>query len=93
MAYFTTDNTDGYTDAQIVDLNGAHAALVQFAMTQFVPSPDRAQVEKSEADALTNVWREGCCLPGELIRAVMANNDRAITAELDRQDAQSGENS
>jgi hypothetical protein len=45
------------------------------------------QVETGEADALTNVWRADCWTCRDLVRAVMARNDAAINAELDRQDA------
>lgn len=87
MTYFTTDNTDRFTAEQLLHLNGAHASLVEFAMTQFEPTPDRAQVEKSTGDALANAWRPDCWTQRDLVRAVLAQNDRAINAELDRQDA------
>jgi hypothetical protein len=71
-SYFTADNTEGFTAEELLHLNGAHAALVEFAMTQFLPTPDRSQVEKSTSDTLMNLWDADCWERRDLVYAALS---------------------
>lgn len=81
MDYFTTDNTFGFTDEQLLHLNEAHDLLVEFAVTQREPTPDRAQVEKSVGDTLNDEWRPDCWTSADLVRAAIAENTTIIDAQ------------
>lgn len=77
MAYFTAENTDGTFSAdELSALNAAHRVLVDHSMAEYTPTPDRAQVEKAEADALNNAWRPSCWTARDLVVAVMEQSRR-----------------
>jgi hypothetical protein len=58
---FTDDNTDGYTDDELVTLNAAHDILMARNATPDLADDNDVlvQIEKSLCDKLTNVWIKG----------------------------------
>lgn len=68
MKFFTSDNTDGFTDSELDTLNEAAWKLIQ--------NPDDTEEVKAVCDAVNNAWTGGATVD-DLINAVVKRDARA----------------
>ena len=80
MTQFTRDNTDGqYTTIELDNLNAAHAALLNYSLTQWRVNAEPEQIAESIADELNNVWQPNL-RADELVRLVMGRTSANVEA-------------
>lgn len=68
MSNFRTDNTDGFSAADLAALNEAAAQLRRGGFGDGAPDGEQ---EKQIADALTNAWTDGNNTPDALVARVL----------------------